>query len=253
VRELQQTLIEIGLSENEASVYLASLGLGPAAVQPLSRAASIKRTTAYSVVESLLQQGIMRLEIRGRKKLYAAEPPSKLYEMIERKRERLRQSLGELSTLYDFRSGEASIKYYEGVEALKAVYNGLLQDCEAGKDYLIFSSPKEWYQLAPQFFDDFLERRKKIPLKMRYMMIDSEIARRIKRDEESLGRKIKLLPKTMSFTANLVIIPRKVVINQLVPPVWAAVIENRYIVNTFIELYNVLWEAIPGEENSTPN
>lgn len=243
--ELKQLLKDLGLSENEASIYLASLSIGPSPVMQLARSASIKRTTAYSVLESLIDQGLMGIEMRGVKKRYVAESPVRLEAMLENRRQRLRDSLGELSALFNLKSGESSIKYYEGVESLKGVYNGLLEDAEEGKDYLIISSPQEWYNLAPAFFDEFMRKRRALNLRMLYLMRDSPIARKIKKTEEVLGRQIRILPPSTTFTANLVIIPKKVVINQLVPPVWAAVIENHYIVKTFSELFYIIWNSTP--------
>ena len=44
---------DIGLTENEAKIYLANLSIGPATAINIAKEAGIIRTTAYSVIEAL--------------------------------------------------------------------------------------------------------------------------------------------------------------------------------------------------------
>ena len=74
--KLIHTLESLGLSENEAKVYYAALTLGPASILNIARAAGIKRTTVYSVVEALKQRGLMVLEVKGFKQNYVAQDPA---------------------------------------------------------------------------------------------------------------------------------------------------------------------------------
>ena len=48
--DLAKILIDLGLTENEAKVYVAALSLGPATILKIAQAAAIKRTTVYFVV-----------------------------------------------------------------------------------------------------------------------------------------------------------------------------------------------------------
>src|SRR3989344_2889997 len=81
--KLLDILNKIGLSEKEANVYLASLSLGPTTILKLARACNIKRTTIYGIVENLKQKGLMSIEQKGLKKIYAPENPEKLEVILE--------------------------------------------------------------------------------------------------------------------------------------------------------------------------
>src|SRR3989338_6121463 len=109
--KLIELLEELGLSENESKVYFASLSLGPATIIRIANTAEIKRTTVYSVVEALKQKGLINLEIKGFKKLYAAENPEKLETILEVKRNKLKAMLPEFAGLYNLKGGESFIKY----------------------------------------------------------------------------------------------------------------------------------------------
>lgn len=137
--KLKNILLELGLSENEALVYLASLHLGPSAILKIAKSAEIKRTTVYAVVESLKKKGLMNVEIKGWKKLFAAERPEKLYSTIEARKELVRENLPEFSALYNLKGEEGFIKYHEGLESIKSVYDSLLEEIKIHEDYLVIS------------------------------------------------------------------------------------------------------------------
>ena len=69
---LLNSLIQFGLNENEAKIYLASLSQGATTILKLSKHSDIKRTTVYEVVTSLERKGLMKKEVRGFKTLYSA-------------------------------------------------------------------------------------------------------------------------------------------------------------------------------------
>lgn len=119
--QIQDFLTELGLTENEAAVYLIGLSLGPTTILNIAKASGIRRTTVYSVVEVLKTKGLMHIEPRGFKQVFVAESPEKLELILEAKRSSLRRMLPELSALYNLKGGESTIKYYEGMEAIKYI------------------------------------------------------------------------------------------------------------------------------------
>lgn len=50
---IENTLNSLGLSPNEAKVYLAALEMGTASAQDIAHKAGVIRTTGYSVLERL--------------------------------------------------------------------------------------------------------------------------------------------------------------------------------------------------------
>jgi sugar-specific transcriptional regulator TrmB len=69
--KLTKILTDLGLSEHEALVYLANISLGPTTILKIAQAAEIKRTTVYAVIESLKTKGLINVQIKGFKKLFA--------------------------------------------------------------------------------------------------------------------------------------------------------------------------------------
>ncbi|MCX6810226.1 MAG: helix-turn-helix domain-containing protein [Candidatus Berkelbacteria bacterium] len=245
IENLAETLKDLGLSDNEARVYLASLSIGPAPILDLARIAEIKRTTVYSVVEYLESKGLMRIEIKSGRRVFVAEHPNKLQSMLKLKEDNLAQLLPDFLELYDLKKNEGFIKYYQGIEAIKNVYNGLILDIKPDDDYLIISKYDDWHELDPKFFTNFWERRAKIDIKIRILLQDTSEARQLKNREHRTNHQIKLLPGDTELITNLVITPQKVVTHQLTTPIFALVVENQSIIQMNKEMFEIMWRSIP--------
>ncbi len=88
---LVKELKEIGLSENEAKVYLASLELGPATAQQIAAKAVVSRPNTYIMIESLKGRGLMSSSPRGKKQLFSACSPKNLEDIIDAQAKSLEQ------------------------------------------------------------------------------------------------------------------------------------------------------------------
>ena len=56
---LYQQLVECGLTENEAKVFLAAMELGPSLASTLARKTGINRSTVYAVIQTLKHKGLL--------------------------------------------------------------------------------------------------------------------------------------------------------------------------------------------------
>lgn len=243
-KSLETTLTSLGLTEHEAKVYLAALSLGPSTVLKIARAAEIKRTTVYSVVEALKLKGLFSLQVKGFKTLYAAEDPERLETILENRKTLLAKTLPELSGLFNLKGGQSTIKYYEGLAGIKSVYESLLKEVRPKEDYLIIANQEQWLKLDPDFFLDFTKRRAKLPINIRLLTQDSPTAREHKKLERNFNEHLKILPPGTALNTNLVIIPKKIVIHSLTPPMMAIVIENSSVIKMHRELFEIIWRSI---------
>ncbi len=242
--DIKETLMDFGLSEHEALVYLSSLTIGPSTVNKIAKHSEVKRTTVYPVIESLKRKGIMNVEIKGLKKLFVAENPEKLENIIELKKNRLKSMIPELTALYSLKSGESLIRYYEGVNGVKTVYDHILDGLKPGDEYLIISDMQRFLALDRVYFANFIEKRAKLNLKIRTILQNSEDANYYKTIEQNTNQKIKILEKNLDLKANLVILPNRIVITQIVDPLITIVIENKSIVDMQRDQFNIIWDTI---------
>jgi HTH-type transcriptional regulator, sugar sensing transcriptional regulator len=124
-----ELIASLGLSENEAKVYLALLELGPSLVTEISQKAEVNRVSCYDVLEKLVQYNLVTYASgQNSKKRYSAMPPYNLFSFLERRQKRqdkkleeLKRKMPELKMLYR-ELNRPSIKFFEGTEGLKAIY-----------------------------------------------------------------------------------------------------------------------------------
>lgn len=244
-----ETLTSIGLSENEARIYLSCLSLGPSKVVSIAKDAQVKRTTAYSILDALQLKGLVTIEYKGLKQLFAAESPEHLSRILESRHTQLKQALPELSALFNLQGVESIVKHYEGLEGVKNVYESILKRVQPHDDYLVISKQEDWYNLDSEYFQRFIERRSKLPLRIRMLFQDSEFARSFKALEKNYGFEVRILPKNTTLNTNMVVTPQMLVIHQIISPVTAIVIENRSTIELHKQLFEIIWNSL--ELNNT--
>lgn len=123
---IAKDLVKFGLTEKEASVYLALLELDTASVGRIAKKSGVKRTTLYDIISSLQKQNLVGTSRRGAKTLYFAEDPRKFEDMLEEKEHVLHKMLPELLSITNSLERKPKIRYYEGSEGIKQVYKDTL-------------------------------------------------------------------------------------------------------------------------------
>lgn len=241
-------LKEVGLTDHEATVYFTMISLGPSSILKIARASNVKRTTIYSVIDSLKEMGLVRLDIKGFKKLFVAENPEKLATTLERKKDALAIHLKTLTEIYSKGGDETLIKIYEGLEATKSVYEGLLKDIKRGEDYMIIAGMEKAYAMDKAFYDRLRERRAKLPIRARILVADpeSEESKNVIKFQKNFNMEARALPPETKLTTNMVITPQRILIHQLDNPIMAIVIENKSTIKMHQELFEVMWKASNG-------
>jgi sugar-specific transcriptional regulator TrmB len=242
---LKNRLFEFGLSPEQADVYLAGILLGPTSVLNLSKQSDIPRTTVYAVVNELIKKGLFKTNIIGFKKTYEAENPSRLLQTLEQKIDSLRGSIPDFLSLYNLKDSGASIRYYEGLGAIKPLYLESLSDTKPKEDYMVITNPEQWFTIDQKYFTEYKEKRAKLNLKTRMLFQDSETARTHKKYERNFNEEIKILPKNTSINVDFICTPKRVIIFQTQQPYIAIEIENKFVIELYKNLFEIIWNSNP--------
>ena len=130
---LHTALIDLGLTDKEARVYIALVSLGESVVYVIADRAGLKRPTAYVTLNSLVQKGFAKRIPKARKQLYFPVSPDEVYAQA---RERLRNSeriLPELRAMTQAgQSGKVQTTCYEGQDQVLQAFMDTLNygNCE---------------------------------------------------------------------------------------------------------------------------
>jgi len=142
----KEKLQKLGLSDKEASVYLAMLELGPSVVSDIAKKANINRSTVYVVLEFLKKRGLINESDSKTAKLYSPMPPEKLVDHFENLAKQYRELAGtakgilpELKSIRQVKKiiEKAAPKVYliEGYKNVQNVYEDTLSSLESIRAY----------------------------------------------------------------------------------------------------------------------
>lgn len=123
---LHKQLQDAGINETEAKIYLASLELGQTSVSRIARKSGIKRTTVYLSLENLMHKGLMSAIKKDGKTHYYAEDPRNLERIMEERKNRITDLIPQLLTFTNLIDKKPEIRYFEGEEGLKEVFEDSL-------------------------------------------------------------------------------------------------------------------------------
>jgi len=147
--DIQTVLKNFGLSDKEIAVYLALITLGPSPVRIIADKAGINRGTAYDILKSLMDSGLVTYYHKETKQYFVAEPPERLIRSLENKQEKLesvkkdiRQSLPELKAIFERSGNRPVVKYYEGDKGMSQILTDVLETMKQSSDkvYFVYSS-----------------------------------------------------------------------------------------------------------------
>lgn len=246
--DLIQELGHLGLSEKEASVYLASLELGPAPVQDISHKAKVNRATTYVMIESLMGRGLMSSFVRGKKRFYASESPERLRAVLRMQRREIEQKEEELETvfpmlaaLYNAEGAKPQIRYLEGVDGIQSVRE-LFQKLEGE---IIQFSPFDPAVAADELSPGREEHVREIVVKdtpyRALVVMDSPMMDQI---PALPNLEVRVLPRALFPTdAEITVRGDTMCLYSFKSSILAIVITSKEITNGFRSLFELSWKA----------
>lgn len=163
--KIEKILEQLGFSENEARIYIAALESGLASAQNIAKRASLKRTTAYSVLEYLVNKGFVGKSIVHGKNRFLAEPPEKLLSIVNDLRTSIEKALPEMAALYNKNDTKPKITFYEGDKAVQMVYDDTLRE---KPNEIIELNTDEYFRFNQHNVDpNYIDKRVKLGIKAR--------------------------------------------------------------------------------------
>ena len=237
-------LLELGLSKNEASVYDVLLKLKSAPAGKIIKETKLHRNIVYDNLEKLISKGLVSYIIQGKRKVFQAEPPFAILEMIENKLNKVKKQEEIAKKLKkDIEKQQKSLiiqeaSIYKGVPGLKTVMEITLEE---GKDYLVLGAPKESVEIMPiTFWENYNKKiqEKKIHVKM----IFNESLREWSKKIINPMNNIKFLPKHFDSLTEFNICEDKVFIFIWSNPPLVISIQDKNLAKSYKQYFEYLWK-----------
>ena len=175
-----EQLEQIGLSRNEAKVYLALLHLGSTTAGDIIQKTSLHRANVYDSLEKLIKQGLATSILKNKVKYFQPASPSQLLNLFEhrqeeldRKREKIKNLMPKLSAIQSSAKGKEKGMIIEGREGIKIMFEDILASLKKGEEHLILN-PAEADKIMRSYLPRYRLRRAKLGIKARFILIDDE-------------------------------------------------------------------------------
>lgn len=168
-----ETLQELGLSPNEAKLYLLMLKEGPMRASELSARAGLQRRSVYDTLARLENNGLAgQSDVEGVRRFYPC-PPSSLLSFIDEKKDAIEKILPNLSRQFESEK-TAQVSVLHGRAGIKMLLQDIL---ELKADFCVYYGQLQIMEYIPKSFALFNERRKKLGITGRYILLDTPQSR----------------------------------------------------------------------------
>ena len=196
---IENSLKKLGLADNEAAVYLALLELGKGNVASLTKKAHLPRSTVYSVLASLQIKGLIFSYLQKKTLIYSVHDPKAFLLEAENHLKAAQDILPDLKSLYRSAQGRPHIRYYDGREEMRQMYEGLLK-IKNLTAYDIICSEETWLSMDQRFFEHFKARRAAKKIKTRLILEHSSTSLARKEREEQTYSEVKIIPPGLRWS-----------------------------------------------------
>lgn len=190
---MQEELQQIGLTKQEAKVYLNTLKLGLAKASKIAQKSQVKREGSYYILKTLQEKGFVSEIIKSGVKYYNAIPPKRILEIIkeekQKEEETIKNLLPELEALQKVAISQPKVEFYEGEQGFKTAISKVTEK----PNQLIYAYvPKKLLDVIPYFNYQFRLKRKEKNIKLHVISEDKKEIRELQKEDKKELRVMKV-------------------------------------------------------------
>lgn len=244
--ELNQLLKDYGLTESETKIYLYLLSQGQATPPAIAKATGISRPNCYSVLQSLEGRGLITDRLQGKRKVYLANDPAVLIATLEDKKTALENALPMLRTLFDKQANKPNIKFYEGIEQFKVLFNEVLKS-KNKKVYGVASTQKLFKAMGHDFFKIWGHKMGQTGIMLNDILSfeSTKSSADFAKSNFAGYYNSKTLPVTAGdLPSDILIWDEYVALMSLEEPLFATLIKNQAVADTIKILFHQAWRKM---------
>lgn len=248
--KINQVLFSLGLMDKEPDVYLALLktpGAQPASV--IANRANLNRTTVYKILVKLVKMGLVtKTQRHGITCFFAEDPENRLKLLIEDRQKQLSEmnqamleALPLLTLGEEERDSLPKIRYYEGIEGIKQIYEAVLKE---GEDVYRYGDITKIYEALGIYTDEYIKKRNELGITTHAIMPLHESERKQVKKHAREHREVLYIPnKLFPIEGEVRVFGNKVGIISLRKdsPI-GVIIESETIAKMFLSIFMLTWK-----------
>jgi len=238
LKEITEVLTQFGLNKKDQDVYLALLQTNQITTTPLATLVNLPTTTVQSVVNRLVDQGLIKTSTRKSRHVYEAYDPIVLKKILERQTQDVSGVIPLLKKLKTESTISPKIKVYFR-ERMTDIFHQAL-GCKSKLVYEIVSAHDFQLILGEKFH--FTRRRVKDNVHLKSLRIEKyEIKKYSRKTHVRELREAKFLPRELTFRGSLMFWDNTVAFFTTKEEGLAWTVESKTMRQTIEQIFELLW------------
>ncbi|NQZ84628.1 MAG: hypothetical protein HRU03_02820 [Nanoarchaeales archaeon] len=237
-----ETLEEIGMTQSEAKTFLTLLKLGAANAGDILDNLDLHQSVIHRALNSLIEKGLINYTLEGKKRIYQANDPKQLYNLIDDKKNNLDNIYEELQQIKSEEKEKENATIYKGKKGISEVYSILVSNTHA-KEYLSFGGGKDCVELmgVPWWHNVHIRRAEN---KIKARQVFDKTVQSIGKDLEKKNKntKIKYLSKDFESFQETVICGDFVAITVFADNPYSFLIKDEKVAEGYRKHFELLWK-----------
>jgi len=240
-----ENLIELGLTNGEAKVYMALLSLGSTTVGPIVKESKIAYSNIYEVLDRLSEKGLVSFILKEKTKFFQASEPYQLEKYIENKQDeineqkkKLKNLMPSIISLAESKEEKLEAEVFSGYKGVKTSFLKLLEGGEG--DYLFFYNYQGHYERLEEFFLSLIPKFDNPKIRHRGLLHRSYW------EESEFMKQTQFMDiKLIDFpiVGNVDIFNDKVLITAWSEKPVSFLIHSKQVAKNMTEYFNFVWET----------
>lgn len=245
MENLEKRIEKLGLSEKEASVFIALLKIKEATVIQLAKMTNIKRTSIYHCLEELIKKEFATKITKDDKTYYFSNnPKSSLNGLLSQQKEIIESVLPDLKNLFGKVAIIPEIKIYYNVAGLRSIFEDLLGSKEKIARYYVCDFNTDEL-LGIEFVDKFVKKRIEAGIKSLSLRSFKYKPEREKETTHTKQlREVKFLPEGVELAPYMCVYDNKVVVISSKKEIVGFIIESQEFAEAQKTIFDLIWNTV---------
>ncbi|RJQ16980.1 TrmB family transcriptional regulator [Candidatus Woesearchaeota archaeon] len=240
---MQAELESLGLTKNEAKIYLFLLKNGQRTTGPIIKETGIANSRVYETLHSLISKGLVNYTLQKEGKYFQAASPNALEEREEERKKKIASLMPSLKNLESTQTTPTTSAVYEGFDGFKTAFKKIIDDCPANGTIYIIGFSKHQYATKSlrTFLTNMNLKSAKKKQKLKLIFDRSAKASFGKDREKEKYNEVRYLPQEYMSPAAIDIMQDYVYIFLWEEKPFVYMIKNQKIAESFQQYFNVMW------------
>ncbi len=230
--DMQERLEGIGLTRNEAKVYLYLVDNGVSKAGKIAKGTQIQRSSSYGAINGLVHKGLIGYALEGKVKIFQATGPKRLKEYMKEQQDLVTDMLPELTARHGANKTEGQVRLFKGTRGVKAVFKDIAR---SRHDNDVWGDDGNFGKRMPIFSEQFIRDQNEHKTKTRLITRKRDVS-------YSKGTSYRFVDDATKSNVAVNIYGDKIALVIWTDDPEAIIIENKTAAKAFKTYFDFMWK-----------